>query len=155
MTDSEKPNRKAAVQGGLVIALPLIAVIAAYVFFPANSEQQKDLLDWLGTTNHGTLIEPKQTIEGEVFTTASGKAWQVGENTKWKLLVASNGPCDESCQQALYLTRQIHTLIPKRKNRLERAYISDQPASDSLLQLLKEAHTDIPALVDNGAFSEQ
>ncbi|UTW44604.1 hypothetical protein KFE80_09375 [bacterium SCSIO 12696] len=147
-----KTNRKAVLQGSLVIGLPLLAMALAYLFFPANSEQQKELLSWLGTTNHGTLIEPRQSIKGEVFTAASGETWQVGENSKWKLLVAANGPCDELCQQALYLTRQIHTLIPKRKNRLERAYISDQPASDSLLQLLQEAHAGMPALLDNGAF---
>ncbi|MGS2723478.1 hypothetical protein ACVBEJ_07005 [Porticoccus sp. GXU_MW_L64] len=157
MTDTapDKPNRKAIIQGSLVIGLPLLAMAAAYLFFPANSQQKDDLLSWLGTTNHGTLIEPRKTITGEVFTTTTGKPWQVGGNSKWKLLVASNGACDEPCQQALYLTRQIHSLIPKRKNRLERAYISDQPASDSLLQLLTEAHASMPALVDSGAFKAQ
>ncbi|MCV6604791.1 MAG: hypothetical protein OIF34_05775 [Porticoccaceae bacterium] len=154
MTDSasNNTNRKALLQGSLVIGLPLLAMAAAYLFFPANPQQKDDLLSWLGTTNHGTLVEPRVSIAGDTFIASDGQSWQAGSNSKWKLIVASDGPCGEACQQALYLTRQIHKLIPKRVNRLERFYLGSQPASDELQTLLQEAQGGLPALTDNGSF---
>ncbi|MDM3870815.1 hypothetical protein QSV34_05550 [Porticoccus sp. W117] len=155
-TTTNKSNRKAIIQGSLVIGLPLLAMAAAYLFFPANSQQKDDLLSWLGTTNHGTLVEPRVSIAGDTFSANDGQPWQVGANNKWKLMVATHGTCDDACQQALYLTRQIHKLIPKRINRLERFYISSQPASPDLQQLLESEHGNIPALLDSsGVFFDK
>lgn len=145
MTD----KNKALWQAGLIVALPAIAVAAAYLFFPGDQQQRDRLLSRLGATNHGVLIEPARTIARLGFTTVGGKGWQVGGNSKWKLVVASDGECGKPCQNALYLTRQIHKLLPRRSHRLERFYISQRPPSDRQQQLLAEQYPATRVLLDS------
>ena len=147
-------SKKSLLQGSLVVAMPLIAIAAAYFFFPNNQQQRDDLLSWLGTTNHGELVEPSQSIADLSFikqssATAEGGQWQVGGNHKWKLVVVDNGDCDAACQQALYLNRQTHKLIPKRTNHLERFYISTQLPGRAQQQRLMEEYPGVTALLDS------
>ena len=142
-------NNKSLLQGSLIVAMPLIAVAAAYFFFPSNQQQRDDLLSWLGTTNHGELVEPGQSIADVSFATADGRQWQIGKNHKWKLVVADSGECGDACQAALYLSRQIHKLIPKRINHLERLYISQQSPSQAQQQRLTEEYPGVIALLDS------
>ena len=148
-------NKKSLLQGSLIVAMPLIAVAAAYIFFPDNQQQRDDLLSWLGTTNHGELIEPRQSIADMSFATADGKQWQAGDNSKWKLVVADNGNCGDPCQTALYLNRQTHKLIPKRLNRLERFYVSQQPLGQALQQRLAEEYPGVTVLLDSNGQLQQ
>lgn len=141
-------NKKALWQAGLIIALPVIAVVAGYLFFPSNEQQRDNLLSWLGTTNHGVLIEPVRTIADLTFATPSGENWQAGGNSKWKLAVVDNGNCDEPCQNALYLTRQIHKLIAKRANRVERLYISEQSLTGQQQQMMEKEYPATTVLLD-------
>ncbi|MDO3721432.1 hypothetical protein QVZ43_06825 [Marinobacter sp. chi1] len=83
---------------------------------------------WLnpaGHTNSGTLVQPPVPVQTLNLESASGKplADRFGPDkaeAKWMLLVVAND-CDSSCEQLLYLTRQVNIALGKNANRVSRA----------------------------------
>jgi hypothetical protein len=64
--------------------------------------------------------------------------------TKWQLVVVQRGDlCDETCQQQLYQTRQIHLALGKDFSRVGRVLLGEVAAA-SVLIAPTNAHNDEP-----------
>ncbi|WIO74247.1 hypothetical protein QP938_13235 [Porticoccaceae bacterium LTM1] len=136
----------------LVLLIPVAAVAASYWLLPRSDDQRDQLIADMGTTNFGTWIQAEQGLADLPLAGLSAGPWQ--DNGKWKLVIADNGDCGEPCQQALFITRQLHTLLAKRADRIERLYLSpDQPIAEQQ-QRLKEQYPSVLTVHDGGSFSE-
>jgi hypothetical protein len=76
------------------------------------------MIELLGTTNQGALIKPAIDITSALDEETAG-------SLKWKILVAGGQSCDESCQQVILDTRQVHISTGKLVRRAERVYLAD------------------------------
>jgi hypothetical protein len=64
--------------------------------------------------------------------------------TKWRLMVVQRGDiCDETCQQQLYQTRQIHLALGKDFNRVGRVLLGEVAAASVAISATN-AHNDEP-----------
>ncbi len=95
-----------------VSAMPLVAALIAYHFFPPA-----------GRTNYGELIEPRPMpgvtlarLDGGPFTLADLKG-------KWVMLQADAGACGAHCQEKLYHMRQVRLAQGKNMDRIERVWL--------------------------------
>jgi len=67
---------------------------------------------------------------------------------RWAMVVAAaGGRCDEACENALYVTRQIHLAMGKEYNRLRRLYVSTDTVESTQLVVrkLSDGRTAPPA----------
>lgn len=123
----------------LIGGIPLTIILAAtwLWFFVARGDL--DLIGALGTANRGTLVQPPRQMDEQALLDDSGDSIQVsGLEARWTMVVPANaGRCDESCEKALYVTRQIHVAMGKNFNRLRRFYISDHAVKDTQLTVEK------------------
>lgn len=110
----------------LIAAIALVPAILAYGFlflFPGLIPHS--------TTNRGTLVRPPIPI------TQISSQIQVPRG-KWLLVVADGTDCDEACNHALYLARQVNIALGKDAGRLERLLLvsgnSLSPEFHDLLQ---------------------
>lgn len=111
-----------------------LMAIAGIVFYLVQTGQMS-----LGSKNNGVLMRPPLQLQ-ENFRTLSlldekGKA-QVVEGSpwqgKWSIVVPAFERCDESCRDALYLTRQLHIRLDKNANRVQRVLLAGPAAQQQL-----------------------
>jgi hypothetical protein len=96
----------------LLAALFLIPLIAAFgMYYGAGWRPAQ-------STNHGELILPPRELPrtsasfGPAFTHA------------WSLVFVGAGPCDESCEGALYVMRQTHLGLNNDMDRVRRVFLA-------------------------------
>lgn len=147
-----------------IAGIPLTMILAATWLWYFVIEGDLDLVGALGTSNSGTLVQPPRQIDDQELREDTGALLQYGDfEPKWALVVPGAGAsCDQSCEQALYITRQIHIAIGKEFNRIRRLYLSevspgdsslgvatlsdDRPAPASFRELLETEHRGLKAL---------
>jgi hypothetical protein len=93
-------------------------MLAGTLMVPTTEEERERMIELLGTTNQGALIKPAIDITSALDEETAG-------SLKWKILVAGGQSCDESCQQVILDTRQVHILMGKLVRRAERVYLAD------------------------------
>ena len=127
----------------LIAGIPIIIILAAtwLWFFVARGDL--DLVDILGTSNRGSLVQPPRSLMDPSIIGVDGQALNYGSSAgKWALLVPLPGvKCEQVCENALYTTRQIHIALGKGFNRVARLLVSNQMPKDLVL--------DVSALSDN------
>jgi hypothetical protein len=132
-------------QAWLIIGIPILGVLFIYLSFPSSQQERDTLVELVGTTNHGELIYPAiDASSEEIFLEDDSLVKFGGDNSRWKLIIIDDGNCNEACRKSLYITGQIHKLIPKRSNRIERIYLSQKRPDPELVAELKKQH---PALL--------
>ena len=59
--------------------------------------------------------------------------------------MAGAGPCDAACKQWIVATRQVHVALYKQMGRVQRTWLTDQPAPDPapLLAIQPDLHTAV------------
>jgi len=146
----------------LIAGIPLSMMVAATALWWAVEKGYVDILDSVGTANHGELINPPRSLTDVVFQ-HEGVADTLWEDlpAKWRLLVVQRGDiCGDTCQQQLYQTRQIHLALGKDFNRVGRvvlghvgtasvtvpADLEDGEASLALLDWLGQEHVGVTPL---------
>lgn len=115
----------------LLCASPVIASYITYYFIRPE-----------GRRNFGELIEPQKTVPNLTATTLDGKSVNLQSlKGQWLLVSIAGGACDKSCQNHLYLQRQVRETLGKEKDRLDWVwFVSDAaPVPDFLLPALKDA----------------
>ncbi len=133
----------------LIVGMPVMVIVLARVLFPSSEDERNRLLDFLGTRNNGVLIEPAMAVTDARLLVEGGSAWQPStENTRWKLVVVGDRNCGDACRQSLYIARQIHKLMPKRNNRLERIYIGNEAPSSDFAEVLARDYPGVAVLRD-------
>lgn len=105
---------------------PIFIAYLAYFFLP----------EWApdSTTNQGQLIMPPLAA-GQIST-------ELDVDDRWLLILPVTNDCDQSCEELLYLSRQITTGLGKESSRVARALLV-QEVSPALRTLLHEEHRDV------------
>ncbi|HLS98561.1 MAG: hypothetical protein WDA10_09135 [Porticoccaceae bacterium] len=154
MTDT--PSRfTAPLQLVLMVAIIVATIIAGFVMMPDSQEERDALLSKLGTTNHGTLLQPALPIADLPLRDAEGNPWSWGEHKpKWRLLLPAGSACGEDCRELLYLSRQVHLLLGKYTGRFERFYVNlEGDLGADTAQYLEQEHHFVKVMsVDPAAF---
>ncbi len=123
----------------LIGGIPLTVILTAswLWFFVARGDL--DLVGMLGTANRGTLVQPPRQLDDQVLRDESGARIKItGLEPRWTMVIpVAGGRCDASCEETLYLTRQIHVAMGKEFNRLRRLYLSDEAVQDTGLAVEK------------------
>ncbi|MGI0119768.1 hypothetical protein [Zooshikella sp. RANM57] len=92
------------------------------------------------TTNRGILLEPTLTVDK--LNINGGSLWLNKQvDPLWSIVILPTNKCLNECEQALYLTRQIHIALGKEANRVQRILI-DEP----ITSLKEELHNQHPRL---------
>jgi len=95
-----------------------------------------------GRRNFGELIDPQRTAPDLTATALDGKAVKLRElKGQWLLVSVAGGACDATCQNNLYLQRQVRETLGREKDRLDWVWLvnDDAPIAAPLLPALKGA----------------
>ena len=110
-----------------IVGLPVTMVLAATWLWFFVSRGDIDLVDLLGTSNHGVLLNPPTQLNDLSYQNQFGaQALFAGSEPQWTLLVPVPSQCDDICLSTLYLTRQIHLGLGKEFGRIRRVYVSPE-----------------------------
>lgn len=114
MQTSQKPRSSPPWQLIAILAVTIIPIVAAYVaYFTGVGVPDEHV-------NNGKLLEPARSLE-DVLADADGDLPEFGgENRVWRLVVPVPYPCNQTCQNHLYLTRQVHIRLGEKAERVER-----------------------------------
>jgi cytochrome oxidase Cu insertion factor (SCO1/SenC/PrrC family) len=120
----------------LVCAAPVIASYVAYYWLHPSAR-----------VNYGELEEiPAPDIGG---TTEGRQPWRLASlHGRWVLLVVSGGPCEASCERALYATRQARTMQNREQDRVVRVLLQPSDAVAPNPALLAE-HPGLVVVADD------
>jgi len=133
-------NRHAGRRQFLLIAVVFLGplLVAALLYYPGG------LLQPAGRTNHGALLEPiinlRDISPGTVLNEHAG-------TTAWLLLYANDGPCADSCLNALYAARQSRLMLGKEMDRVKRVFLHGDTAPDTVF--LAEEHPGLITIEDS------
>ena len=115
----------------LVCAAPVIA--SYFTYFVIRPE---------GRTNYGDLILPPRPMPGMTLSTLAGQG-VAGSSLKgqWLLVVVGPAACGKSCEQRLFLQRQLREMLGRERDRLDKIwFVTDEAApSAALTQALQSA----------------
>ena len=111
-------NRGMKIQIWIMLIMVGSVMLAGTLMVPTTEEERERMIELLGTTNQGALIKPAIDITSALDEETAG-------SLKWKILVAGGQSCDQSCQQVILDTRQVHILLGKLVRRAERVYLAD------------------------------
>lgn len=137
MTDTvtEPDPRKGQRLLVILFAIAFVPLFVAYgVFFLAPGLMPST------TTNAGNLIVPP--VETGI------------QQDKWTLFVGIPATCEETCQQVLYETRQIHVALGKESPRIQRTLVIERPASDDVMNFIRAEHQAADLIVDPVLFGQ-
>ena len=118
----------------LLTAIGLPMIMAYVVFYtgwgiPTN------------TVNKGQLISPATSLTDLVVTDTASKSVDLfSEEKKWRWIIVGNNECDVSCENTLYLSRQVHIRLGEKARRLERVYLNTANAYSSELSASLSQH---------------
>lgn len=129
-TVTEKPRRMLVLLLA-VFFLPLAVSIALYF-----SGWRPD-----GGTNHGELLQPLRQLP------ADARALE----GKWSLVYVGDGSCDEACRNTLHVAAQVHLLLNKDMDRVNRALLATAACCDRALLDLQHDGIKVIDLSEAGA----
>lgn len=105
----------------LVLAVCAAPVVASYFTYYVIRPQS--------SASHGTLIEPQRALPPAAalpLTDLQGKAVDPAAlKGQWLLVAVGGGACDPTCEQQLYLQRQLRESLGREKDRLDRVWLVD------------------------------
>lgn len=82
-----------------------------------------------GRRNFGELINPQRPLPNIAVTALDGQRSMLPElRNQWLLISVAGGACEQSCQQRLYLQRQLRESLGKEKDRLDRVWLVNDSA---------------------------
>ena len=116
-----------------VTAVPLMIAIVMYFNLWAVPD---------GRTNFGQLLLPPNQIHQVQLLQENDTPWsQEGAGKRWLAVYLTPQNCDQSCQEATHLLRQINIALGKEAHRVTRLLVRQAGSFDSQLK------QDYPALV--------
>lgn len=127
-----------------IAGIPLTMILAATWLWYYVMQGNLDLVGAIGTSNSGHLVQPPRQLDDVEMRGETGALFKYADfKPKWTLVVpVGSASCDASCENALYITRQIHVAIGKEFNRIQRLYLSESSAADTILAIdtLSDGH---------------
>jgi hypothetical protein len=119
-----------------IVGIPVTVVLAAtwLWFFVARGDL--DLVAILGTSNHGSLVQPARSLDEGNLVNSAGAVFSYSDlPPQWTFLVPGKGRCGVDCEKLLYLTRQIHLAMGKNLPRIRRFYVSDSAVPETVFDV--------------------
>ncbi len=99
----------------LIIVFGVIAF--GFLMVPKTEEQRQKMIEMFGTTNQGQLVKPALDVS------AALTALPALEKPKWQIVIVGGNHCDQTCEDILLNTRQIHMLLGKYTGRVQRIFL--------------------------------
>lgn len=125
----------------LVLAVCAAPVIASYLTYYVIRPQ--------GRTNYADLILPTRTLPEDLgLRTLTGEpVTSRSLHRQWLLLTITRGHCDADCEQRLYMQRQLHQMLGRERDRVEKLWLltDDATPAPALLEALTRG--DEPARI--------
>ena len=118
----------------LVLAVCAAPVIASYVTYYFIRPEARRVF--------GELIDPQRPLPDLAATRLDGTPDNLRKlRGQWLLVSVAGGACDTTCQQHLYLQRQVREGLGREKDRLDRVWLVTDavPVPDALRPAVKDA----------------
>jgi len=133
MIEPQTKGRLQLIMVGIIFIGPLL-----FAYFLYNSDS-----DWLPSagTEHGLFLDPPRLLPDTALTPGGG-AESPQLRGKWSLIIIGERQCAETCQDALYKTRQVRRALGRDDGRVQRVFFMASGSSD--FEFLKREH---PALI--------
>lgn len=122
-TDATKKNRRLLLA---MFGIAFLSLGASYLLFYSAQEDGV----W-GTTNQGTFVDPPLTVAELGLKDSTGQ--QLTEGFTWWLWVVAADGCDQECETAVHQLRQLHVLLNKDADRLQRALVTKPGLAPAVL----------------------
>ena len=125
---SEK-KRNQRYKAAIIFLIPFLVLLSSSMLFYTGFSPED-------TTNNGKLINPPIAL-GDIKV----EGLQVDFPGKWIVMHFLNGPCEESCWESLYKTRQVNKRLGRESQRVSRYLVLPDLgmlSGDDLLKLSKE-----------------
>lgn len=127
--DQTKSNRLIFLS---IVGIPVTIVLAATWLWYFVARGDIDLIALLGTSNHGTLVQPPRALDDGGLQSEGGIDFAYADlEPQWTFLVPGDAHCDAGCEEVLYLTRQVHLAMGQELNRIRRFYVSTSSPEDT------------------------
>ena len=134
---SKNANRFKLLGIGGIFFAPLIL---AYVFYSGPDSWKPS-----GTTAVGQLVTPARPMPEFDFRLPDGSTEPMREI--WTVLHVAQSACGEDCEHRLWETRQMHTLLHRRRDRVQRAIlVMDDTEVGPLWKKLQPQHPYLKVL---------
>lgn len=113
----QRRTRRGRWQMFLVMLACAAPVVASYLTYYVIKPQ--------GRTNYGELILPTQPMPADLgLTRLDGQTMQPSAlKGQWLLITVQPSACPGTCEQALYLQRQLREMLGRDKDRLDRVWL--------------------------------
>jgi hypothetical protein len=117
----------------LVLAMCASPVIASYFTYYVVRPQ--------GRTNYAELIQPSRSLPANVpLRTLAGQP-EPAQNLRrqWLLVTLSDASCGQPCEQRLYVQHQLHQMLGRERDRLDKVWLvlDDATPSAALVKSLE------------------
>jgi hypothetical protein len=121
----------------LVCAAPVIA--SYFTYFVIRPE---------GRTNYGELILPTRSLPALALRTLDGAEVPAGTlRGQWLLVVVAPSSCDKSCEERLFMQRQLREMLGRERDRLDKVwFVTDNAPLAAPLRAAVEAAPATTAL---------
>ena len=87
----------------------------------------------IGSKNNGDLLVPPPQLQ-ETFSQSKEPDLRQVWDGKWSMVLRVIGRCDQVCEEALYLSRQLHIRLDKDADRVQRVLLIEKESYDSLFE---------------------
>jgi len=115
----------------LIAGIPVTMILAATWLWFFVVRGDLDLVEALGTANHGSLVQPPRALGDAMLPDDAGvRHRQNPREPQWTLLVVGSAECAATCERTLYVTRQIHAASGRYMPRIRRVFVSETPAME-------------------------
>ena len=142
--DNSSGRAKGRWQMLLIFAIPAFAICLSYLMYFTGAFVPE------GKINKGQLILPPRSLSQLNLTKGSQLFSEANLDGRWAILVFGSKDClSESCQEAMYQTRQAHIALGKETDRVVRTFIADEELA--LSNSFQQEHPDIFWLKANKA----
>ena len=135
-TDNSNQWKRNQKQGLLILAIVVLPMVAAYVMFKTGWGMPTH------TINKGVLLTPPQPIDS-LDLAGNNEALQrlyPAEKKQWRIMIPISADCDTTCQQNLFITRQVHIRLAEKAPRVERILLALEGVPEEQKQKILADH---------------
>lgn len=142
---ADRVRRKGRWTLGALVAVCVLPVAASYFAFYVWQPE--------GRMNFGTLVTPSP-LPATPLTDLDGQPVEAQAlRGTWRYLVVAPAACDDACQQALYLTRQVRTAQADEAERVARTWLLPDAALPDAALLA--SHPGLQVVVADDAWRDR
>lgn len=110
-------------------------VVATFLYFGGGSPLRPD-----GSVAHGQLIAAPGRLPDAALPLPDGETLPL--TGRWSLIYVDSGECGDDCREGLYRTRQVRRALGKNDLRVQRLFVTLDPARPDPA-FLREQHPDL------------